>query len=288
MPDGQVITFENDAFRAAEPLFTPSHLTRIMKDPNGGDGDNDGGNSDAKTGDDEDGMDKLLFQSINSINDNNIKDILFNNIILSGGTARLRSVENRLKLEIESMVPMNQAVNIINMERQRKWSTFIGGSILGSLSSFDQLFMKKSDYIENGGNRASNIINNSSSIAGGGWDSNTIFSDWNENVMDGYCCCYFDTIDYTPLKLQNQFEKEKWDEKVTTKFIEYLCFGFIRKNKTNPTDIGNIIVDYFGVYENDDKSKRSIMYKRKEKEKVDRDIANSGDEYLISFCPCMY
>lgn len=56
---------------------------------------------------------------------------------------------DRLKKELDAIVPNSMKTKIIAAP-ERKYSVWIGGSILGSLSSFQQMWISKSEYDECG------------------------------------------------------------------------------------------------------------------------------------------
>ena len=55
----------------------------------------------------------------------------------------------RMQKEIEALAPSIVKVNVI-APRQRNYSTWIGGSILGSLSTFSRMCLTKKEYDECG------------------------------------------------------------------------------------------------------------------------------------------
>jgi len=134
LPDGQVITVGTERFRAPEILFSPEFC-----------GIEDIG-----------GIHELIFEAIANC-DVPLHEQLFKNIILSGGSSLFPGLADRLKQEIESMVllayPDSLKINVnIIAPPERKYSTWIGGSIFGSLSTFNNNCITKQDYDESGPN----------------------------------------------------------------------------------------------------------------------------------------
>ena len=76
-------------------------------------------------------------------------DVLYGNIVLCGGSSMYEGMADRLKKEMTSLVPEQQTIKII-APPERKYSEWIGGSILASLSTFDQMWISKDEYEENG------------------------------------------------------------------------------------------------------------------------------------------
>ena len=67
--------------------------------------------------------------------DSDIRKDLYGNIILSGGTTMLDGLEKRLRKEIVALAPSTMTISVIPPP-ERKYSVWMGGSILSSLSSF--------------------------------------------------------------------------------------------------------------------------------------------------------
>ena len=95
----------------------------------------------------------LHDQVYNSImkSDIDIRKDLYSNIILSGGTTMFQGLPERLTREIQKLAPSatSSKVKVIAMP-ERKYSVWIGGSILSSLSNFQCMWITKSEYDESG------------------------------------------------------------------------------------------------------------------------------------------
>ena len=136
LPDGQVITIGNERFRAPEALFQPS-----------------------MPGIESEGIHLALFKSIMKCTANLRRDLFSNIIMLSshpsrfwaGASDRMQSgsstmfsvLENRMQKEITVLAP-SMRVNIF-AHPERKYSTWIGGLILASLSTFQQMWISKQE-----------------------------------------------------------------------------------------------------------------------------------------------
>jgi len=90
----------------------------------------------------------LVANSINKC-DADIRKDLFGNIILAGGTTMITGFANRLHQEIQPLVPVDMVVRVI-APPERKYSTWIGGSILASLSTYKGMWINKLEYEESG------------------------------------------------------------------------------------------------------------------------------------------
>jgi actin len=125
LPDGQVITIGNERFRAPEALFQPSVL-----------------------GLESGGIHATTFTSIMKC-DVDVRKDLYGNIVMSGGTTMYPGIADRMQKEITSLAPSSMKVKII-APPERKYSVWIGGSILASLSTFQQMWISKQEYDESG------------------------------------------------------------------------------------------------------------------------------------------
>ena len=81
--------------------------------------------------------------------DIDIRKDLYNQIVLSGGTSMYSGLSDRLQKEVTSLAPSTMKVKIISPP-ERKYSVWIGGSILASLSTFQQMWITKAEYDESG------------------------------------------------------------------------------------------------------------------------------------------
>jgi len=148
LPDGQVITIGNERFRTPEALFQPSFL-----------------------GMESCGIHETVYQSIMKCDVDIRKDLYANNV-LSGGTTmypgklvrkynvniyqqlnvfllKFLGIADRMQKEITALAPSTIKIKII-APPERKYSVWIGGSILASLSTFQQMWISKQEYDESG------------------------------------------------------------------------------------------------------------------------------------------
>jgi len=125
LPDGQVITIGNERFRCPEAMYQPSFL-----------------------GMESCGVHETTFNSIMKC-DVDIRKDLYCNIVLSGGSTMFPGMSDRVQKELQAMAPAAMKIKII-APPERKYSVWIGGSILASLSSFQQMWISKEEYDESG------------------------------------------------------------------------------------------------------------------------------------------
>jgi len=125
LPDGQVITIGAERFRCAEVLFRPSLM-----------------------GKESAGIAQLAFDSIMGC-DVDIRRDLYCNTVLSGGTTMFPHIDARLTKELSAMAPAAVKVKVV-APPERKYSVWIGGSILSSLSTFQEMWITADEYDEAG------------------------------------------------------------------------------------------------------------------------------------------
>jgi len=125
LPDGQVITVGNERFRCPEVLFKPNFIGREFA-----------------------GIHQTTYDSIMKC-DVDIRKDLYGNIVLSGGTTMFEGIDARMEKEIKALAPQSMKIKIV-APPERKYSVWIGGSILASLSTFQQMWISKQEYDESG------------------------------------------------------------------------------------------------------------------------------------------
>jgi len=125
LPDGNIITIGNERFRCPEVLFQPSFI-----------------------GLEDSGIHDTLFQTIMKC-DVDIRKDLYANIVLSGGTTMFTGISERLTKEMTALAPSTMRIKVV-APPERKYSVWIGGSILASLSTFQAMWISKQEYDESG------------------------------------------------------------------------------------------------------------------------------------------
>lgn len=125
LPDGQVIAIGADRFRCAEVLFRPSLIG--MEAP---------------------GIHETAFNSIMRC-DVDIRKDLYGNIVMSGGSTLFPGIGDRMTKEVTALAPPSMKIKVV-APPERKYSVWIGGSILASLSTFQQMWITKAEYDEAG------------------------------------------------------------------------------------------------------------------------------------------
>ncbi|KAG7959139.1 hypothetical protein I3843_10G057400 [Carya illinoinensis] len=88
------------------------------------------------TGMEAPGIHETTFNSIMKC-DLDIKDDLYGNIVLSGGSTMFPGIADRMSKEISALASSSMKIKVV-APPERKYSVWIGGSILASLSTFHQ------------------------------------------------------------------------------------------------------------------------------------------------------
>ncbi|KAL2097670.1 hypothetical protein ACEWY4_006877 [Coilia grayii] len=135
LPHSQVITIGNERFHCPETFFQPSFigkslvmLTYIQL---------------YLTGTESAGIHETAYNSIMKCDIDIHKDLYANNV-LSGGTTMYPGIADRMHKEITALGLKTIAPH------ERKYPVWIGGSILASLSTFQQMWISKQEYHEAG------------------------------------------------------------------------------------------------------------------------------------------
>lgn len=148
LPDGQVISVGNEAFRCPEALFQPSLV-----------------------GIESPGIHDTTFQTIMVSRarrtrfrhglqrpdappalqkcDVDIRKELYANVVLAGGCSMFPRIGERVTKEITALAPSTMKISV-EAPPERKHSVWIGGSLLAALSSFQQMWVTKAEYEDAG------------------------------------------------------------------------------------------------------------------------------------------
>lgn len=94
------------------------------------------------------GAHALAFDSVQRC-DIDIRQELFSNIVAAGGSTLFKGFQERLNLELRKLVSATTHVKVI-ASPERKDLSWIGGSIVSSLSTFRRCWVTREKYIESG------------------------------------------------------------------------------------------------------------------------------------------
>lgn len=125
LPDGRKILIGYERFKCAETLFQPQLAGHELE-----------------------GVHKYCYDSVMKC-DVDVRRDLFTNIILSGGSTLFEGMGERMWQEIHQLAPSTNKIKIL-APPERKYSVWLGGSILASLSTFQTMWINKQEYDESG------------------------------------------------------------------------------------------------------------------------------------------
>ncbi|CCE64637.1 hypothetical protein TPHA_0I01300 [Tetrapisispora phaffii CBS 4417] len=123
LPDGKSLSIGNVRFRATELLFNP----RLI-------------------GCESDSVPEIVFQTLSRV-DIDLRPMLYKSLVLNGGTTVLPGFGNRILKELQILTKQDTKLRII-ASPERKYTTWIGGSILAGLSTFQKILVTKSNWNE--------------------------------------------------------------------------------------------------------------------------------------------
>lgn len=130
LPDGTVITLGTERYVPCESFFDPSLILES--------------NSPSTS---RRGIHQLALDSTRKC-DQDVAPLLFGNVVLSGGSSLYRGLPDRIHRELQELAPAEKVRIFASTERRN--SAFVGGSILASLPTFQDMWVTKNDYDEIG------------------------------------------------------------------------------------------------------------------------------------------
>ncbi|CAL1148388.1 unnamed protein product, partial [Cladocopium goreaui] len=127
LPDGHQVTLGRESFQAPEAMFQPSlcGLECI-------------------------GIHQLVFESIMA-SDEDLREELFSNVLLAGGSSLLRGLPERLQKDLAAMLPESSRNRVeVVAPDTRQHSAWIGGSMVASVTRYLQTWMTKEEFQRHG------------------------------------------------------------------------------------------------------------------------------------------
>ena len=125
LPDDSVVRLSVERYDIPEAIFNP-----------------------AKIGLEQDGLHEIVFKSILKTNSDIRKD-MFSNIILAGGNTLFENFQVRMKKEIMDLAPVKTPLDVVDT-KERLYSSWIGGSVIGNMDTFQFLCISRKEYEEVG------------------------------------------------------------------------------------------------------------------------------------------
>ena len=132
LPDGKVIQVVKELYQSPECLFDPK-LGQILA-----------------VKQQYEPIHKAVHKAIERV-DLKVRKQVYETIILAGGSTMFLGLDERLETEVSNLVSSTTKVKVI-AQKERMDSTWIGGSVLTSLSSFQNMWITQAEYKEAGGN----------------------------------------------------------------------------------------------------------------------------------------
>ena len=126
LPEKRKIKIGKERFQSTEVLFNPK-----------------------KFGYDYSNFQELFKKTVKSI-DTDLREIMLANIIFNGGTTLIKGFKSRVNQEIEEVGKDYEFKKKIHTYPEAQFMAWIGGSILSSLSNFENLWITKAEYKEEG------------------------------------------------------------------------------------------------------------------------------------------
>jgi len=125
MPDGTKVALGAEQVQPYEIMFAPE-----------------------QHGYDHRGLQHVIYKVVMDC-DYDQRNELWNNIVMVGGTSLAKNIVPRLQKELGNLAPKSSQVNI-TAPSERHYYSWLGGSILASLNTFNQMWITKEEYDESG------------------------------------------------------------------------------------------------------------------------------------------
>lgn len=125
LPDGQSITIGKELFRCTECIFNPTLL-----------------------GSEAPGIADLAFRAWESC-EVDIRNALYNNVVLAGGNTLFRNFKERLVKDMSAKSNSFRPFKVY-ADGLRQFSSWIGGSVMGSMSIFEKFAVSFDEYQDYG------------------------------------------------------------------------------------------------------------------------------------------
>ena len=137
LPDGSSIILGHEMFKAPEILFDPSQLQHTAT-------------TSRRSTNCLSGIPEMIKKCVSSCESDGARAILCSSILISGGNSMIRGFNERIFPTVHNMFPEQMRVRTI-CTPERRFSTWIGGAILASLShNNNNTWIDREDYDEYG------------------------------------------------------------------------------------------------------------------------------------------
>ena len=95
-----------------------------------------------------DGVHYMVNEAVMNCDDDNLRKILFGNVVLSGGVSEIRGFDTRLEKELRGLVNDYQ-VNIVSLMDRTNW-TWRGAAAMAMNEEFNDKWVTRKEYEELG------------------------------------------------------------------------------------------------------------------------------------------
>jgi actin len=127
LPDDSIVRLSTERHSIPEALFNPKEKLNINQP----------------------GLHQCVFKSIMKTN-TEVRSEMFSNIVLAGGNTLFENFNQRLTNEIHLLAPPTKTDIKVVDNKERIYSSWIGGSIIGHMDTFQHLCISRKDFEEFG------------------------------------------------------------------------------------------------------------------------------------------
>eukprot|EP01083_Nonionella_stella_P143890 448111_1 len=140
LPDGNKIELHEERYNCGEILFKPWMMVPLFEE---------GHKKGFEYNHGMKGVHDMTWECIQKC-DQDIRRDLRTNIVVNGGTTLFKGFVDRFYAEIQRLFPGDGETTKVIAPTERECGVWIGGSILASLSTFQEMWIKHEEYLEIG------------------------------------------------------------------------------------------------------------------------------------------
>ena len=139
LPDGQIVRIGAEQYIVGESLFNPE--LRLGSEVE----------VDLTPGFQFRGLHRMAWDVVDN-SDVDIRKTLLHNVVLGGGTMTMKGMVPRFNKELNALLPLGVRAKMVLADTsfETGFAPWLGGAVLGSLSSFYPMWLTKADYEEHG------------------------------------------------------------------------------------------------------------------------------------------
>lgn len=125
LPDGTKLEIKDEIIKMSELMFKPNLVGKYVP-----------------------GVQELVVESLQRLELESKKELV-SNVIVSGGNSLVDNFQRRLNNELLVMLPTSYKIKMPTTN-DRQYLSWIGGAVVSALSTFQSMWITKSEYDENG------------------------------------------------------------------------------------------------------------------------------------------